>query len=156
MEHGGPLRVIFMSPSKLENERDPEEVVMNTTLRTKAVAIGVTAALTMTVLSPAFAAPVLSSTATLKTAAPERATDVRYRRGYGGGAAFAGLALGLIGAAAAASAYRGYGYYGGGPYYGSPYGYAPYGYGYAPAPVYGYAPGYAYRGYYGYRHHRHW
>lgn len=137
---------------------------MMTTLREKAVVIGIAGAITLTALTPAWAVPVMSSTATVKAAMPDQITDVRYRRyhrGYGGGAAFAGLAFGLIGSAIAASQYRqSYGYYGQPYYYGSPYAYAPaYGYGYAPAPVYGYGGGYygggGFRGYGGGFHHHH-
>jgi hypothetical protein len=112
--------------------------------------IGVTATLTAVNSSTAGVFPV--DTATTKAAAPQDIVNVYYR---GGGALFAGLALGLVGAAIAGS------YYYAPPYYYP--GYYP-GYVYAPSPYpyygsyYGRYPGYAsyyprYR-YYGFR--RHW
>jgi hypothetical protein len=80
-------------------------------------------------VTPSWSAPVLSSTTAVKAAAPSALSDVRY--GYRGhyrndGAAVALGVLGVVGAVAAASAYRrnAYGYPGyyqrgyGGPYYG--------------------------------------
>jgi len=120
-------------------------------MTTKAVkttlAIGLAGALAAAAATPSFAAPVALSTAQLSTEAPSATIDVRYRHHYyryGPGAAIAGLALGIIGAAAA------HAYYDDGPYYYAPsygyydYGYAPYGYAYAPAP------------YWGWHHHHHW
>jgi hypothetical protein len=121
-----------------------------------AAALGVAA--TFAAATPAFAAPVLSSTTAVKSAAPMQTTEVRWRggggwhggwrggRGFGAGAFVGGLALGFAGAALAAPYYYdypGYAYdYGGGPaYYGSSYG----GYvdpGYAVAPAWGYGPRY--------------
>jgi len=91
----------------------------------------------------ASAAPLSINSPSLKEAVPNDVIDVRRRwyRGYGGGAAVAGLALGIMGAAIAARQYDRYGpYYGSyGPYYAAPYYYP-----------YGYRP---YR-HYGYRYHR--
>ena len=105
------------------------------------------------------AAPVLSSTASLKQALPGDVQNVRW---WGRGGAFFGgvVAGGLIGAAIARPYYYGYGYGGYGGYgYGYPYaygyGYPAYGYSYAPA-YYGYAyaprPAYCWRYRYGYRY----
>ncbi len=117
-------------------------------------------------------APIASGGAALDKAASSQVSDVYYR-GWGGGAVIGGLALGLIGGAMIASAYR-YPYYGYGYGYGYPgYGYAavgyPYGYGYGypayrPYYAYGYRPafyGYGYRraywrGAYWRGGHRHW
>jgi hypothetical protein len=120
--------------------RTREEMTMNTTMTMYSIAIAIAGAMTIGVASPTWAAPVLSNTAAVATAAPNTATDVRYyrdgyRRGYRnhGGAIVGGLALGVIGAVAADGYYRDRAY-------GAPYGYGGgsdgYGYGY------GYAPGY--------------
>lgn len=92
---------------------------------------------------PATAAPVTTSTAAVKAAAPGDVTDVRWHgrrwhRGWGGpGPFFGGLAAGLVGAAVTAP------YWGG--YY--PYGYYPYPYGYAAYPYSSpYWGGWRYRG----------
>lgn len=106
--------------------------MMTRTART-AIAFGLAGALTMATAAPTLAAPVLSNTATVKTEAPLRTTEVRYwHHGFGPGAAIGGLALGLAGAALAA------------PYYGYGYGYP--GYAYGPG-YYGYGPGYYGPGY---------
>jgi hypothetical protein len=100
-------------------------------------AISITATLTAVNSSTADVFPV--DTATMK-AAPQDVVDVCYR---GGEALFAGLALGLMGAAIAGSYY--------GPRYYYP-GYYP-GYAYASYPYYGsYYAGYPYA----YRYRRHW
>jgi len=92
---------------------------MMTRTATPAIACGLAGALTIATAAPTVAAPVLSNTAAVKTAAPRQTTEVRYRHhGFGPGAAIGGLALGLAGAALAA------------PYYG--YGHDYPGYGYAP------------------------
>ena len=66
--------------------------------------------------------------AAVKTAVPEDVIEVRNR----GGAIFAGLALGLIGAAIAGNSYYGSGYYPAYPYYSYAYygSYGSYGYPY--------------------------
>jgi len=122
---------------------------MTTNFR-RAIAFGVAGA--MALATPAFAAPVLSSTASVKAAAADHAVDVRWR--HGGGVA-AGLAVGaLAGAAiAAATAPRYGGYYDYPAYtYGYPaYGYPAYGaYGYPGYGAYGYDTGPVYRGAYAY------
>src|ERR1700730_8924463 len=101
-----------------------------------AVAIGTAAALSH--VSQSNAGPIPLAMAAVKTAVPEDAIEVRNR----GGAIFAGLALGLIGAAIAGNGYYG-GYYPAYPYYSYPYSYS-----YSPYPYYGY-PYYGYP-YYGY------
>ena len=109
-----------------------------------AVTIGATAALSH--VSRSNAGPLPTALAAVKTAVPEDVIEVRNR----GGAIFAGLALGLIGAAIAGNSYYGSGYY----YPAYPY---PYSYSYSPYPYYGY-PSYGYPYYrryrYGYR--RYW
>jgi hypothetical protein len=100
-----------------------------------AVALGLAGALALGSASPTLSAPLPTATASIAAAAPDHVTDVRHRRAAG--AAFAGIALGLIGAGIAASTYP--------RYYYDPYPYSGY---YGP---YAYAPG----PYYGYRH-RHW
>jgi hypothetical protein len=119
-------------------------LMMTRTAKT-AIAAGLAGALTMATTAPTWAAPVLSSTAAVKTADPLPTTEVRYwHHGFGPGAAIGGLALGLAGAAVAA------------PYYG--YGYPGYGPGYAYGPgYYGYGPGYYGPGYgWGPRWHHRW
>jgi hypothetical protein len=118
----------------------------------KPAALGLAAAMTLSVAMPAAAAPVLTNTTALKAAVPDDATQVRWRgrgwRGHGWrghawvpGAA-AGLAAGaLIGGAIAASPYYAYD-----PYYS--YGAYPY----AGATTFGafpYGGAYSYHG--GYR-----
>ena len=98
-------------------------------VRTRILAAGLAGAVALGAATPVIAAPVMTSTAVLKSALPAP-TQVRWR---GGGPAIAGgiiagLAVGAIAGAASAP------YYGGDPYY--DYGPAPgpaY-YDYAPAP----------------------
>lgn len=103
-----------------------------------AVTIAAAGAIACVDLAPAIAAPVPTSTAIVKAAAPDMLDQVRVRRGRRG-AVGAGIAFGMIGAMAgiaAANRYNygyGYGYYGP-DYYGDP--------GYYGSPYYG-------RGYYG-------
>jgi hypothetical protein len=125
-----------------------EETMLTVTKH--AISIGTAVALTFCAIAPASAAPVLSNTAALKSAADNWATDVRWRRwGWGGGAVAAGVIGGLaLGAAAARSSYY-YGY-GGYPYYGYNSGYAPYSTGYYGYPYSGGYYGYGYGPYYGY------
>jgi hypothetical protein len=100
----------------------------------KPIAAGLTAAIALgAALAPggtANAAPLSASSQAVKNAAPSDVIDVRRYRGYGwgGGAAVAGLALGIMGAAIAARRYDYGPYYGYGPYYAGayPYGYYPY------------------------------
>ena len=109
----------------------------------QALIAGATAtALAITAIAPATAAPVLSNTAAVKSAADNAVVDVRW--GWGGWLAagvIGGIALGAL-----TSPYYGYGY---APAYSYPYrygyGYAGY-YGYSPY-TYGYAPYYGYSGY---------
>jgi hypothetical protein len=102
------------------------------TVRKKSLAIGVAAALSLGgafalgATAPTHAAPLSVNALALKEAAPENVTEVRRRwRRHRRGAAVAGLALGIIGAAVAAqhydryhrrhyrrNYYRPYGYYG--------------------------------------------
>jgi hypothetical protein len=116
---------------------------MTTAMQRGAVALGMAGALTLAAAAPSFAAPVLSSTTALTSAAPSQVTDVRWR---GGGVAAAGVGFAAgaaVGAAAANAAAPGYS-----GYYGDP-GYA---YGYDAAyddqayPAYGYAPTYNWGG----------
>lgn len=93
----------------------------------RAIALGLAGTIALASLTPAAAAPVMSSSVTLKQSAPAQVIDVRYRhrhRGYWGGAAAAGLAAGLIAGAAVA---------------GPRYYYEP-GYAYGPPPAYYYEP----------------
>jgi hypothetical protein len=111
------------------------------------ITVGLAGALLMSIADSAGAAPVLSSTAGIKSAAAPMAEDAQWRgrwggrgwRGGWGGAVAAGVIGGLaLGAIASAP----YSYYGYGPSYGyAPYGYAPTYYGYYGAP-YGYGYGY--------------
>jgi hypothetical protein len=98
----------------------------------RAVAIAIAGATVVGSISPAWSAVVLSNTAALKAAAPVTVTDVRYggHRYYrNNGAGVALGILGVVGAVAAASAYRH-----------NPYGY---GYGYPGYYQQGYNPYYA-------------
>jgi hypothetical protein len=103
------------------------------------VVIGIAGAVAFGTAAPSFGAPVLSNTAAVKMAAPDLLDPVHYRYGRGYGA---GIALGIIGAAAAGAIvarqyHYGAGYYGPGPayYYGPEY--------YGPSPYYGdYGPYY--------------
>ena len=112
----------------------------------QALIAGATAtALAISAIAPATAAPVLSNTAAVKSAADNPIVDVRW--GWGGW-----LAAGVIGGIALGAltspyyyggyGYGGYGYGYGYPAYSYPYGYAGY-YGYSPY-TYGYAPSYGY------------
>jgi hypothetical protein len=119
--------------------------------RKYSVVLAVASATALGAITPAWSAPVMTSTAKVAQAASAAetasplVTDVRYRGRYyrhnNNGAAVAAGIFGAIGAIAASSAYRRNGYYGGGPgydygyrggyrgYYGGPYGGGP-GYGY--------------------------
>jgi uncharacterized membrane protein YeaQ/YmgE (transglycosylase-associated protein family) len=110
----------------------------------RAVVIGIVGAMVLGETVPSFAAPVPSSTAIVKTTAPNMLDQVRSRRGRAIGA---GVALGVIGALAGAAAAQNQGYYYGPGYYGGPYGPGYYGPGYYGSGYYG-DPGY----YYGYRY----
>lgn len=115
---------------------------MNQQTLKRAVVIAVTSAVALGAVSPSWAAPVLSSTTAVRSAAPSAVSAVRYRghRRYyrNNGAGIALGILGVAGAVAGAAVYdrgyygdRGYyrqGYYGGGPYDG--YGGGPNYYGY--------------------------
>ena len=111
----------------------------------KLLAIGFASALAIGVASPSVAAPVMSSTQTVKATAPDHVTDVQWRRHHRRGIGPALAAGAIIGTAAGlAAAATAPPYYG--PY-GAPYGYyeapvASYGYYEAPVASYGYAPGY--------------
>jgi transposase len=119
---------------------------MNQQTMKRAVVIAIAGAVALGAATPAWAAPVLSSTTAVKAGAPSATSDVRYYRGrhYRNNGAAIGLGiLGVAGAVAGAAAYGAYGhpgyyrqdYYGGGPYYG---GGGPY-YGYRGGPSnYGY------------------
>jgi hypothetical protein len=118
-----------------------------------ALALGLAGAFALSVPNTSFAAPAAPG-AGVKAAAetlPGGTTEVRWRGRHAGGAIVAGLAAGIIGAAAANAwgpryYYEPYPYYGYGPYYyGTPYAY--------------YGPRYYYhRPYWRHRHwhHRHW
>jgi hypothetical protein len=113
---------------------------------------GVAAVLGLCATAPVSAAPVLSNTAVLKSAADNTITEVRYvRRGFARAATRAAVATGVGLAVAGAAASYAYGYPSGYGYqsysygYPSSYSYAPYGTG-----NYGYAPNYGYSGYGGY------
>jgi hypothetical protein len=106
---------------------------MTTKTMKNAMALGATGALAVAIAtaSPSWAAPVLSNTAAVRTAASNQVTEVRY---YGRGHYGRGYGRGFYGP----------GYYGGGygrGFYGGGYGY-PYG-GYA-YPYYPYANPYGY------------
>jgi hypothetical protein len=112
----------------------------------QALIAGATAtALAITAIAPATAAPVLSNTAAVKSAADNQIVVVRW--GWGGWLAagiIGGIALGAL-----SSPYYAYGY---APAYSYPYGYGYGGYGYAGSYgyspyTYGYAPYYGYSGY---------
>jgi hypothetical protein len=105
-----------------------------------AAMLAITATLSAVETSTAGVFPV--DTVTSKAAAPHDVVDVR----HGGGAIFAGLALGLLGAAIVGSYYYGPRYY----YYPG-YAYSPYPYYYSSYPGYW---GYRYPFYPRYRHYR--
>jgi hypothetical protein len=116
--------------------------MFDTSMKRRALAAVTAGAMVVSAVVPAATAPVMTSTATLRAAAPDQTINVRWRRGgaWVGGIA-AGLAVGAIAAAAARPRYYyepGYGY--AEPYYAPPtvY-YAPPPAYYAPAPTY-YAP----------------
>jgi hypothetical protein len=121
---------------------------MNVMTSRKPVAIGLAAAIALgSVFVPgttgtANAAPLSTNAQALKEAAPSDVIDVRRWRRHRSGAAIAGLALGIIGAAVLAREYdrrhrRHYDHY------------------YGPSYSYGYAPRYHYRHHhYHHRHHR--
>jgi hypothetical protein len=112
--------------------RSRREEIMGTQTR-KPIAIGLAAAIALGsgiaswTPSSASAAPLASNQLAVKEAAPDDVIDVRRWRRHHSGAAFAGLALGVIGAIIAHEAYRRHhrrhyyyaphGYYG---YYGAP------------------------------------
>lgn len=119
----------------------------------RTLAIGAIGAIALFETVPAAAAPVLTSTAVVKTTAPEMIDQVRVRRRVGTAAAI-GLLGAVVGAAATTNqyyygpgpgyygpGYYGPGYYGGTGYYG-PYGGYPYPYGYGYGSGYGYGYGY--------------
>ncbi|MBX6425141.1 MAG: hypothetical protein IRZ09_04380 [Variibacter sp.] len=118
--------------------------------RNTALAFGFAGALTISLPNAGLAAPVTAGSATgLKAATdalPGAVTSVRWRgRHYGhGGALVAGLAAGIIGAAAISAFAPRYDYY---PYYSEPYYYG--------GPVYYGAPSY-YTPYWGYHRRVHW
>ena len=103
-----------------------------TQLVKRAIAIGIVGAMVLSDAVPSLAAPVPSSTAIVKTSAPDMIDHVRSRRSQRVGA---GIALGVIGALAGAAAVQNQYYYGGPGYYGGP--------------VYYGGPGYYEPGYYG-------
>ena len=82
------------------------------TMTNRSLAIGVAAAISLGgafalgATSPAQAAPLSVNALALKEAAPENVIDVHRRSRRYGGHAFAGLALGVIGAVIAHQAYK--------------------------------------------------
>jgi hypothetical protein len=110
-----------------------KDMIMNRQTMKRAAVVAIAGAVALGAGSPSWAAPVMSSTASVKQAAPSAVSDVRYIRGNRGrhyrnnGAGVALGVLGAVGAVAGAAAYgnhygnRGYyreGYYGDGPSYG--------------------------------------
>jgi hypothetical protein len=124
---------------------------MNTRMTKYLLAVGVAGTMAIGAANPSLAAPVMSSTAAVKSTAPTPIENVRFRH-FGPGAFIGGLALGLAGAALASPYYYGppaYAYDYGPTYY--QYEYVTPGYAYAPAPYYwGGGPRWHYR------HYRHW
>jgi hypothetical protein len=121
-------------------------MIMNKQTMKRAVVIAIAGAVALGAVTTVSAAPVLSSTTALNNAAPSSVIDVRYyrhrhyRNHYG-----PGVALGVLGAAAAiaGAATYGNGYYGNRGYYGrNYYGRGPY-YG-SGSPYYGGGPYYRY------------
>jgi hypothetical protein len=115
--------------------RNADERILDMTSSSirRGLALGLAGAVTLA--TPSFAAPVLSSTTAVKAAAGDNVVDVQWRRwhrgGWRGGAGLAaGLAVGALAGAAIGAATA--------PYY---YGYPAYSYGYS---TYGAYPGYAY------------
>ena len=106
------------------------------------ISIGISGAIALSASDLALAAPVLSSTAVVKSSLPSDTLNVRSRNRSG--AVAAGAAIGIIGAIVGNAVARNQGYYGPGyaPGYYAP-GYAPYA-----SPYYGNAPYYG-PGYYG-------
>ena len=126
-----------------------------------AIGFGVATVLGLYALAPVSAAPVLSNTAALKSAADNSVTEVRWgvrRRGLARAAVATGVGLAVAGAARSyAYGYPyGYGYQSYSYGYPSSYGYAPYSTSYAPYSYnygysgYSYNYGYTQSGYYGY------
>jgi hypothetical protein len=100
--------------------RQIEELTMTHSMK-RSIALALAGTIALASLTPALAAPVMSSAAVLQQSAPAQVIDVRWRgrhhRGYWGGAAAAGLAAGLLAGAAVASPRY---YYDDGPYYYGP------------------------------------
>jgi len=114
----------------------------------RTIALGLAGALALGTVVSASAGPLPTGTASVKAAASDRVTDIRWRgRGIGPGLAF-GLAAGALAGAAVAARPYGYGYgYDPGYYYDAPVYAEPYA---AYEPVYPVAPTYGYyNGYYG-------
>jgi hypothetical protein len=123
-------------------------------IQNRTIALGLAGALALGTVVTASAGPLPTGTASVKAAASDRVTDIRWRgRGIGPGLAF-GLAAGALAGAAVAARPYGYGYgYGPGYYYDAPVyaePYAAYEPAYPVAPAYGYyGGGYGGYGYYG-------
>jgi len=113
-------------------------MIMNVSWRR--LALGIAGAIALATSSQA--APVLSSTAGLKAAVSDHATEVRWRRG---GVA-AGIAAGVLAGAVIGAATAPY-YYGGYGYPGYAYSYPAYGYPPSAYGAYAYSPGYYGAGY---------
>ncbi len=113
----------------------------------RVMVLGLSAALVAGNVASSDAAPVLTSTAQVKSVAGSTITQAHWGWGWGWGvgAFLGGLALGA--ALAAPPYYYGYPY----GYYGYPYGYYGYPYAYAPYPYWGYPRGYyhVHRAYWG-------
>jgi hypothetical protein len=118
---------------------------MFSTITNHTINVSTAGLLALGAIEPTSAAPVLSNTAVLKSAADSSITDVRWRRygGWGRGAVAAGVIGGLaLGTAAAArSSYCSFCY----PYNRYGYSYAPSYYWYSSPYPYGYPYGYGYR-----------
>jgi hypothetical protein len=129
---GFPKRIALRAAAHRRRTRP----MFKTPEKRRAVAAITAGAVMLSAVLPAAAAPVMTSTATLRAAAPDQTVDVRWR--HRGGAVVGGLAAGLaIGAIAAAAARPRY-YYEPGYAYAEPY-YAPPEVVYEAPPVY-YAP----------------
>src|SRR4051812_45050198 len=107
-------------------------------IQERTIALGLAGALALASVVSASAGPLPTGTASVKSAASDRVTDVYWRNrggfGIGPGLAF-GLAAGALAGAAVAGRPYGYGYgYGPGYYYEAPVYAEPYAYG----PGYGY------------------
>ena len=114
-------------------------------IQNRTIALGLAGALALGTVISASAGPLPTGTASVKAAASDRVTDIRWRgRGIGPGLAF-GLAAGALAGAAVAGRPYGYGpgYYYEAPVYAEPY--AAYEPAYPVAPAYGYYG----NGYYG-------